>query len=218
LKTNDKAAPAWATWNFELGTLNSSLLVHVCCGECAVAVLERVRRCGRVSFHFFNPNINTLLEFRRRLTAVQTLADREHLALVADDRYDLKGFLARTAPWDRPARCLACYRLRLGETARVAAEQGFAAITTTLLASEHQDHEAIRRIGQEEAAARGLEFHYEDWRPLAEHGHQEARRLSLYRQQYCGCVFSEEERFGPTRLYVYRGGATGRPDGDGGET
>jgi len=206
--------------------LNSSLLVHVCCGECAVAILQRVRRFGRLTLHFFNPNVHPLLEFRRRLTAVRTLADREQLALVADDRYDLKGFLARTAPWDRPARCLACYRLRLAETARVAAEQGFEAITTTLLASVHQDHEAVRRIGQEEAAARGLAFHYEDWRPLAEHGHQEARRLSLYRQQYCGCVFSEEERFAPTHLHVYRGGAAGRPDakgdspgrdGDGGE-
>jgi hypothetical protein len=185
--------------------LNSRLLVHVCCGQCLAAILDPLRRAGTFAIYFHNPNIHPLLEFRRRQTSVQTLADRERLRLVVDDRYGLNGFLARTAPWQRPARCEACWRMRLAETARVAAERGFAAITTTLLASTHQDHEAVRRIGQEEAAARGLEFHYEDWRPLAARGHEEARRLSLYRQQYCGCVFSEEERFGPTRLHLYRG-------------
>jgi len=109
-------------------------------------------------------------------------------------------------PWDRPERCLACYRMRLAETARVAAEKGFSAMTTTLLASEHQDHEAVRRLGEEAAAARGLGFHYEDWRPRAGRGREEAKRRSLHRQQYCGCLFSEEERFAPTSLHLYRGG------------
>jgi hypothetical protein len=167
-----------------------------------------LRRLGPWAAHFHNPNIQPLLEFRKRLTGVQVLADRERFDLLADDRYDLKAFLRRTAPWDRPGRCLACYRLRLAETARVAADKGFGAVTTTLLASTQQDHEAVRRIGEEEAAARGLRFHYEDWRPLAAHGHDQAKRRSLYRQQYCGCVFSEEERFGPTREHLYRGAAT----------
>ena len=182
----------------------SSVLVHTCCGICVAAILEPLRHRGRFSLFFFNPNIHPLLEMRRRLKAVQVLADREDLPLIADNRYGLREFL-HDVPWDRPERCLACYRIRLNETARVAAERGFGAITTTLLGSTHQDHEAVRRIGAEEAAARGLEFIYEDWRPLAAHGHDEARRHSLYRQQYCGCVFSEEERFAPTRVYVYRG-------------
>ena len=162
-----------------------------------------------MALHFYNPNIHPLIEFRRRLTAVQVLAERERLELIADDRYGLREFLARTAPWDRPARCLACWRMRLSETARVATEKGFEAITTTLLSSSHQDHEAIRRIGEEEAAARGLAFHYEDFRPLAAKAHEEAKRMNLYRQQYCGCIFSEEERFAPTRLHLHRG-----PTGD----
>lgn len=189
--------------------MNSSVLVHVCCAACALAVLEPLRRVGRVALHFYNPNIHPLIEFRRRLTAVQVLAERERLELIADDRYGLREFLARTAPWDRPARCLACWRMRLSETARVATEKGFEAITTTLLSSSHQDHEAIRRIGEEEAAARGLAFHYEDFRPLAAKAHEEAKRMNLYRQQYCGCIFSEEERFAPTRLHLHRG-----PTGD----
>jgi epoxyqueuosine reductase len=186
--------------------LDSSLLVHVCCGACGAALLEPLRRAGRFAFFFYNPNIQPLLEFRRRLTSVQTLSDREHLELLVDDRYDARAFLRHTAPWAAPARCETCWRLRLAETVRVAAERGFTAISTTLLASTHQDHEAVRRIGTEAAAARGLAFHYEDWRPLAEHGHEVAKRMSLYRQQYCGCLFSEEERFAPTRLHLYRGG------------
>jgi len=195
--------------------LDRSLIVHVCCGCCASAILEPARRFGRFAFYFFNPNIQPLLEFRRRLKSVQVLADHERLDLAVDERYDPKGWL-RAVPWDRPSRCLACYRLRLAAAAAQAAERGFSHISTTLLASVHQDHEAVRRIGQEEAAGRGLQFHYEDWRPLAAHGHEEAKRRSLYRQQYCGCLFSEEERFAPTKLHLYRGGGGGCPEGEGG--
>jgi predicted adenine nucleotide alpha hydrolase (AANH) superfamily ATPase len=184
--------------------LNLSLLVHVCCGECLAGLLGPLAGRGRWAAFFHNPNIHPLLEFRRRLKSVQVLADRERIQVIVDDRYDPKGWL-RAVPWDRPERCLACYRRRLEETARVAAERAFEAITTTLLGSIHQDHQAVRRIGLEVAAARGLKFHYEDWRPLAAQGHAEAKRLNLYRQQYCGCLFSEEERFGPTRLHLYRG-------------
>jgi hypothetical protein len=191
--------------NLEPGTLNPPLLVHVCCGECLAGILEPLARHGRFAAFFHNPNIHPLLEFRRRLKSVQVLADRERIELVADDRYDPKAWL-RAVPWDRPERCLACYRLRLAETARVAAARSFAAMTTTLLGSIHQDHEAVARIGREAARAAGLEFHYEDWRPMAARGHEEAKRRSLYRQQYCGCIFSEQERFAPTRLHLYRGG------------
>jgi epoxyqueuosine reductase len=192
------------------------LLVHACCGECAATILEPIRRVGAFALYFHNPNIHPLIEFRRRLKSVQIFAERLGLDLVADDRYDLKTWL-RNVPWDRPARCLACYRERLAATAAKAAQLGCSAITTTLLASVHQDHEAVRTIGQEEAAARGLTFHYEDWRPLVPQGQEEARRLNLYRQQYCGCIFSEEERFAPTRLHLYRSGADADEPGQGGE-
>ena len=184
--------------------MNPPLLVHACCAECLAGLLGPLARQGRWAALFYNPNIHPLLEFRRRLKSVQVFADRERIELILDGRYDPKAWL-RAVPWDRPERCLACYRRRLEETARVAAERAFGAITTTLLGSIHQDHEAIRRIGEEGAAARGLAFHYEDWRPLAAQGHVEAKRLNLYRQQYCGCLFSEEERFGPTRLHLFRG-------------
>ena len=180
------------------------LLVHVCCAACGLAILEPLRRLGPFTLYFHNPNIQPLIEFRRRLKSVQVLADRERLDLRVDDQYNPKEFLRRTAPWTSPDRCRACWRLRLAETARLAAAEGFSAMTTTLLTSTHQDHDAIRDIGRQEAVARGIVFPYEDWRPLAAGGHQEAKRMNLYRQQYCGCLFSEEERFAPTRLHLHR--------------
>jgi len=179
------------------------------------AILEPLRRARAFTLFFYNPNIQPLIEFRRRAKSVQVLAEQEHLDVLMDLAYDPKVFL-RSVPWDRPRRCVACYRLRLAETARVAAERGCTAMTTTLLASVHQDHEAVHAIGEAEAAARGLEFQYEDWRSLAPHGHEEAKRRNLYRQQYCGCIFSEQERFAPTNLHLFRGGTgTGRDDGGG---
>jgi len=184
--------------------MNPSLLVHACCGECAAAVLEPLRRLAPLTLYFYNPNIQPLLEFRRRAKSLQVLADAERLDLLLDLTYAPKQFLG-SVPWDRPERCEACYRLRLAETARLAVERGYEAITTTLLVSVHQDHETVRRIGTEVAETRGLTFHYEDWRPLAARGPQEAKRRNLYRQQYCGCLFSEQERFAPTRRHRYRG-------------
>ena len=196
--------------------MDASLLVHVCCGECVAAILEPLRGMGTFTLFFHNPNIQPLLEFRRRAKSVQVLAEQERLDAVVDMAYDPKAFLG-AVPWDRPERCLACYRMRLAEAARVAAERGCTAITTTLLVSVHQYHADVRAIGEEEAAARGLSFHYEDWRPLAAHGLQEAKRRSLYRQQYCGCIFSEEERFAPTRVHLFHGGAAARRDNTGGD-
>jgi hypothetical protein len=183
------------------------LLVHTCCAECLAAILPPLRRIGPFTVFFYNPNIQPLIEFRRRLKSVQVLCDQEKLDLIAHDRYDAKAFLG-SVPWDRPERCQACYRKRLAETARVAAERGFVGFTTTLLASTHQDQDAVRRIGADVASERDLEFHAQDWRPLAAAGHDEARRRSLYRQQYCGCLFSEQERFESTRLHLYRGPGT----------
>jgi predicted adenine nucleotide alpha hydrolase (AANH) superfamily ATPase len=181
-----------------------ALLVHACCGPCLAAVLEPLREVGPFAALFYNPNVQPLLEFRRRLKAVQVLADQEKLPLIVDDRYDPKAFLAGV-PWDRPERCLACYRLRLGETARVAAARGIPAFTTTLLASTHQDLAAVRRVAAEAAAEAGVRFHDADWRSFAPRGAEEARRRRLYRQAYCGCLFSEQERFARTTKHLYRG-------------
>ncbi|MDP6438458.1 MAG: epoxyqueuosine reductase QueH [Candidatus Brocadiia bacterium] len=182
------------------------VLLHTCCGACTIGPLEDLRGEGHeVTGYFYNPNIHPLLEFRRRLKAQKLLAERVKLAMSCEEDYGLREFLDRV-DWRGPGRCADCYRLRLERAAAVAGERGFEAVTTTLLASAHQDHELVRSVG-EGCAAAGARFLYRDWRPLAQECPEQARRMGLYLQQYCGCMFSEFERFQDTRLHLYRGGS-----------
>jgi len=180
--------------------------------------------------YFYNPNIHPLLEFRRRLKAVKLLAHNLKLDLLCDQEYGLRDFLERvdwrgqTSPSSaqppacpqtvgtnqaEPNRCRGCYELRLARTAETAAARGFAAFTTTLLASRRQNHDLVRQVGEEAARRYGVPFAYFDWRPLAEAGHLEAKRRSLYRQQYCGCIFSEFDRYRDSRLHLWPPAARG---------
>ena len=182
-------------------------LVHACCAPCLCALLDALREEGHVPTALFhNPNIHPLLEFRR-LKAVQVLADRERLPLIAHDAYGLEEFLdALGAERARLGRCLACYGMRLEATARAAAEHGFPRFTSTLLVSPQQDRDALCDLGHTAARRHGVAFDDTDRRHLHEPGLERARRLQLYRQQYCGCIFSEDDRYRDTAVELYRGG------------
>ncbi len=183
-----------------------SILLHICCAPCLLGPLDELRRAGFVGY-FYNPNTHPLIEFRRRLKAVQVLAEQERFDLVCDEQYGLTKFL-ETVDWRGPNRCRDCYRLRLRAAANLARERGCEAFTTTLLVSIYQNHEALRQVGQEVAAETGVPFVYHDWRPLADNGRQAAKSRSLYRQQYCGCVFSEFDRYKNASLHLHRPGET----------
>lgn len=97
---------------------------------------------------------------------------------------------------DLENRCVKyCYRVRLEQTARYAKEHGYDTFSTTLLISPYQNHNALKKIGEEMAEKYGLNFLYRDFRPGFREGQAEARELGLYMQKYCGCVFSEEMRY-----------------------
>ncbi len=183
------------------------LLAHVCCAPCWLACAPEwdglVGPDGRWQACFYNPNIHPLLEFRRRLKAVRILACERRWPLSFDEGYGLREFLLQV-DWQDEERCSDCYRLRLRGVARRAADLGFDHVTTTLLASVHQGHELVRQAGEEAAREAGVTFVAADWRALAKRGHEEARRRSLYRQQYCGCIFSEFDRYRNTGLHLYR--------------
>ena len=174
-------------------------VLHVCCAPCLVSTLPVFAERGDVVPFFYNPNIHPLLEFRKRLRAVEVFAEREKLALVADRTYGLHRFLGLVEP-DGSGRCDVCYRERLGRTAAHAVESGADAFSTTMIASTHQDHAAIRCAGEAAAAEAGVEFLYLDLRDRAAEGHALAKKMSLYRQQYCGCIFSEYDRYKDTDL------------------
>ena len=183
------------------------LLAHVCCASCWLACVPEWDRLigsdGRWQAFFCNPNIHPLIEFRRRLKAVRVLAHDRRWPVLVEDTYGLRRFLEEV-DWQGGARCSGCYRLRFRTVAQQAAELGFDHFTTTLLASVHQQHDLVRQAGEEAAREHGVTFVAADRRHLAGRGHEEARRRSLYRQQYCGCIFSEYQRYQNTTLHLYR--------------
>ena len=190
------------------------VLIHICCGPCLPGPLEALRSQGHeVSGLFYNPNIHPLLEFRRRLKALRVYLEADPLEVTLDDEYGLETHLRQVSPL-APGRCARCYALRLGRTADMAADRGFDAFTTTLLVSRHQDHAVVRTAGEAAAARAGVRFVYQDFRSLADRCAAVAAERGLYRQTYCGCVFSEEERYRHTTRHLYRGpGVPGGPSG-----
>lgn len=153
-----------------------------------------------ISLYWYNPNIHPYTEYKNRRDCLSEYAKTLNLPLVMEDQYGLRPFLTgldagdlRNLTPDR--RCAFCYRLRLEETARTAREKGFDGFSTSLLISPYQAHALIGEIAQALADRYGIEFLYRDFRPLFREGQAKARAAGLYMQKYCGCIFSEEERY-----------------------
>lgn len=173
------------------------ILLHICCGPCAVRPIEELRAAGfQVTGFWYNPNIHPLGEYRRRLDSCRKMAGLTGLPLLVEDRYGLEPFLEAVFPGsrERPQRCMVCYRLRLRRAASAARVEGIPAFTTSLLVSPYQDHLAITEIGIEEARREGVAFLARDFRQGFRLGRQKSRAMGLYQQSYCGCIFSEGER------------------------
>jgi predicted adenine nucleotide alpha hydrolase (AANH) superfamily ATPase len=156
---------------------------------------------------WYNPNIHPYTEYSRRRDTLKGYAKKQEMPLIINDEYGLRQFLealctknsssARLSSYnfDSPDRCAVCYKLRMEKTAFIARENGFDTFSTTLFISPYQNHELLK----EEAAAAeqfGPALLYRDFRPRFRKGRAEARQQGLYMQQYCGCIFSEEERYG----------------------
>jgi predicted adenine nucleotide alpha hydrolase (AANH) superfamily ATPase len=171
------------------------LLMHICCGPCATYPLKTLREAGyRVQGFCYNPNIHPLIEHNLRLDSVIKLLQHTDTMATIVKEYDIEEYFRHVAYREKD-RCAACYHLRLDKTARAAVNQRFDAFTTTLLVSPYQKHDLIREIGQRVGMERGIEFFYEDFRPGWPQTYQMSREIDLYRQKYCGCIYSEKERF-----------------------
>lgn len=172
------------------------ILVHACCGPCAVTVLATLAGRGLdLRAFYFNPNIHPLMEYLRRREALETVAARQGVPVeYADAEYDPAIFLRLTAFREKD-RCRHCWRLRLDRSARRARTLGAQAFTTTLLYSTYQDHDAVAAIGREAGQDHGVDFLYEDFRTGWEEGIRLSKEWGIYRQPYCGCIFSEFERY-----------------------
>ena len=170
-------------------------LLHICCAPCAnqcVAALQEENIS--VTGYWYNPNIHPFTEYRARRNCLQDWAKEIGLPLVAHDQYALRPFVRQVAE-DIENRCVKCYEMRLFQTAKTAKEMGFDSFTSSLFISPYQNHELMKAVAEQAAEAYGVEFLYRDFRPVFKAGQEYAREHGFYMQKYCGCVFSEEERY-----------------------
>jgi len=170
-----------------------NLLVHTCCGPCFIYPYSILKDEYRINSFFYNPNIHPSMEYARRLDTLAGFCSQNGVELRVGD-YDPSIYFAQVAG-NKSDRCRICYSIRLGKAAEFAAEKGYDAFTTTLLVSPYQKHDEIRNTGIEIAGKYGVEFKYWDFRSGFRQGQNKAKELDMYRQPYCGCVYSETERY-----------------------
>ena len=179
------------------------LLLHSCCAPCSSFVLERLMNVFDLTVFYYNPNIAPREEFLRRVEEQQRLIDampHERPIDLIQGEYDDREFyeLARGHEQDPEGgeRCTACFRLRLGKTAEVAAQGGFDYFTTTLSISPLKDAQRLNAIGAALSAETGVPYLFSDFKKR--NGYKRSCELSaqygLYRQDYCGCIYSRMER------------------------
>ncbi|MFI3253497.1 MAG: epoxyqueuosine reductase QueH [Eubacteriales bacterium] len=171
------------------------LLFHSCCAPCSNAPLAQLKEQGiSPTVFWYNPNIHPFQEYKQRKLALIDHCKAENIPLILEDSYGLRPFVKAVAE-DIDHRCAHCYRIRLEKTAQVAKEEGFDSFTTSLFISPYQNHELMKEIAEEMAETYQLNFFYQDFRPLFREGQQFAREHEIYMQKYCGCIFSEEDRY-----------------------
>lgn len=182
------------------------LLLHSCCAPCSSAVLERIAQFFEITVFYFNPNIEPEQEYAKRVQELKRLLDclkegtgTKALPLLAG-RYEPQEFYNAVRGLEHSGeggeRCYHCYELRLRQTAKTAAKQGFDCFTTTLSISPYKRADWLNEIGQRLCEEYGVTYLYSDFKK--KNGYHRSIELSkeygLYRQDYCGCVFSKAER------------------------
>ncbi|NCC23999.1 MAG: epoxyqueuosine reductase QueH [Deltaproteobacteria bacterium] len=176
--------------------IREKILIHVCCGPCSIHPLERLLSDGHeVTALWYNPNVHPLREYLRRREGAVQVAERFGIRIIClDDEARPETFLREVA-FREASRCLLCHRLRLEKTIQIARRGRFEAFTTSLLYSRQQRHDQIRELARDIAGSGRLRFHYEDYRTGWQRGIKQSLAWGIYRQDYCGCIYSEFERF-----------------------
>jgi len=173
---------------------DESLLLHACCGPCTTVVCEQLQMEGfEITAFFYNPNIHPWKERERRLQALKDYADSNEIPLEIDEEYPLEENIRMLLDSDN--RCYACFEDRLSATAARAAERGIETFSTTLSVSPYQNQAFIMSAGKIAEKKSGVRFVYRDFREFYNESIRISREAGMYRQPYCGCVFSERDRY-----------------------
>ena len=172
------------------------LLLHICCGPCSIYPFEVLEKEGFsvIAGFFYNPNVHPYGEYIARKSTMEDYA-RKRGFRVFFHKYDMKNFFRNICgSEEHGARCKICWRMRLEEAARFASQNGYTHFTTTLLVSPYQDQKEVRKTGEVAAKKYGVEFISRDFRDGFRLAQDKAKDEGMYRQKYCGCLFSEQER------------------------
>lgn len=180
-----------------------SLLLHACCAPCSSYVLEYLSAYFNITLFYYNPNISPVEEYQKRVVEVKRLISElpaAHAIGFQEGQYDTKRFFDLAKGHEQEPeggeRCFACYALRLDEAAQAAKAGGFDYFTTTLSISPYKNAQKLNEIGAELEKEYGVHYLYSDFKK--NNGYKRSIALSadyhLYRQDYCGCVFSKAER------------------------
>lgn len=171
------------------------ILLHTCCAPCAIYPVDYLRENGAdVYCYFYNPNIHPYTEWKKRRDTLEEYANNIDVKVIFDEGYHLEEFLRRVV-YRESIRCQFCYYMRLKQAAAVARRGKFDAFTTTLLVSPFQKHALIKETGEAVAEEKKVPFHYADFRSGFKGATLRSRKLGMYRQQYCGCIYSEKDRY-----------------------
>lgn len=183
----------------------AKILLHSCCGPCSIYPIEHLRSENfDIVGHFYNPNIHPFTEWQKRKDNFQWFAENEGIKTIIEDDYDLEGFLQNVVHREAN-RCRYCYGMRLTRAAQIARKGKFDAFTTSLLVSPFQKHDLLREIGEAVGEKYGVPFHYVDFRPGFKEAYMKAKQTGHYTQQYCGCIYSERDRYMPRNKKQVKG-------------
>ena len=170
--------------------------MHTCCAPCSVYCIEKLREEGiEPTVYWYNPNIHPYTEYVARRACLKEYINRINVKAIFDDEYGLDGFCKNVVD-NLNARCVNyCYPVRLRKTFEYAKANGYDTVTTTLLYSIYQKHDFIKKLMEDLSKEFDIDFLYIDFRKGFWIGHEKAIEQGLYMQKYCGCIFSEEDRY-----------------------
>lgn len=178
----------------------AKLLLHICCGPCACFPVPALREEGfELMGYYYNPNIHPYTEWLKRKEALVQYAGAVDLNVIYDDDYPVLDYFQAISHREA-RRCFYCYQLRLEQAAHIAKKGKFDYFSTTLLVSKHQKHELIKELGEAIGKKYSVPFLYRDFREGYQQGAAASREMGIYRQQYCGCLYSEVERYAPREI------------------